>query len=79
MKPLDLKTLLGKTRCALMLIDAQNEFCHPEGAFGRKGVDLSTIDAIMPPLRQLVAAAREAGVPVPVLFIRNTEDENTDS
>lgn len=77
MKPPELSHLLGQTRCALMLVDVQNEFCHPEGAFGQKGVDLSAIGRMMPPLRALVASAREKAVPV--VFIRNTEDEGTDS
>ena len=72
MKPLPLEFLLTKTRKALVLIDVQNEFCHPDGAFGRKGCDLSTIEGMMAALKRLVESAREKGIPV--VFIQNVED-----
>ena len=77
MKPLPLDYLLTKTRKALVLVDVQNEFCHPEGVFGKKGCDLSTIDRMMVALNCLVDSAREKSIPV--VFIQNIEDDNTDS
>jgi len=77
MKPLPLDYLLTKTRKALVLVDVQNEFCHIEGAFGQKGCDLSTIDNMMVALNRLVDSARENDIPI--VFIYNVEDENTDS
>ena len=77
MKPLPLDYLLTKTQKALVLVDVQNEFCHIDGAFGKKGCDLSPIADMMAALNRLVDSAREKGVPV--VFIQNIEDENTDS
>ena len=77
MKPLPLDFLLTKTRKALVLVDVQNEFCHPDGVFGKKGCDLSTIDRMMVALNRLVGSAREKNIPV--VFIQNIEDDDTDS
>ncbi|MDR1028662.1 MAG: cysteine hydrolase [Clostridiales Family XIII bacterium] len=77
MKPLPLDYLLTKTRKALVLVDVQNEFCHPDGVFGKKGCDLSPITNMMTALERLVPSAREKGVPI--VFIQNVEDDNTDS
>lgn len=77
MKPLPLNYLLTKTRKALVVVDVQNEFCHPEGVFGQKGCDLSPIAEMMVALNRLTASARENGIPI--VYIQNIEDENTDS
>lgn len=77
MKPLPLNYLLTKTQKALVLVDVQNEFCHPDGVFGKKGCDLSTITDMMVALNRLVDSARAKGIPV--VFIQNIEDDNTDS
>ena len=77
MKPLPLDYLLTKTQKALVLVDVQNEFCHVDGAFGKKGCDLSPIDGMMVALKRLVNSARGNGVPI--VFIYNVEDDNTDS
>jgi len=77
MKPLPLDYLLTKTQKALVLVDVQNEFCDQEGVFGKKGMDLSPITNMMVALNRLVGSAREKGIPV--VFVQNIEDENTDS
>jgi len=77
MKPLPLDYLLTKTQKALVLVDVQNEFCHQDGVFGRKGCDLSPISNMMVALNRLVGSAREKGIPI--VFIQNIEDDNTDS
>jgi len=77
MKPLPLDYLLTKTQKALVLVDVQNEFCHEDGVFGKKGCDLSTITNMMVALNRLVDSAREKGIPV--VFLQNIEDDNTDS
>lgn len=70
------ETLTGR-RCALVVVDVQNDFCHPDGPFAQKGLDISRAEAIQPPLHALLAAARARGVPV--IFIQNVEDESTDT
>lgn len=74
---ISLDTVLNERKCALIIIDVQNEFCHPEGAFGKKGLDLSRVTGIIEPLKALISAAHEKGVPV--IFIENIEDESTDA
>ena len=74
---ISLETVLRERKSALILIDVQNEFCHPEGSFGKKGMDLSRVNRIMPPIRALIDAAHRSGRPV--IFIKNTEDAGTDA
>jgi nicotinamidase-related amidase/catechol 2,3-dioxygenase-like lactoylglutathione lyase family enzyme len=55
---------LDPGRTALLVIDMQNAFCHPEGTLGISGVDVAPAQAIIEPIRRLVQGARAAGVPV---------------
>lgn len=55
-------------RCALLVIDVQNDFCHVEGALGRRGYDLSMNPEMVPRLLRLIQEAKEASIPV--LYIR---------
>lgn len=77
MQPYSLEHLLTQTRTALVLIDVQNEFCHDDGAFGKRGLDMSLVEKMMSHLVPLVDAARDNDVPV--IFVQNVEDESTDS
>lgn len=47
---------------ALLVIDVQNDFCAPNGIMDREGNDLRWVRAMVPRLRRLIKAAREAGV-----------------
>lgn len=51
-------------RTALVIVDMQNDFLHPDGWFPRAGVDVAPLLAIVPQLTALSAAARRAGLPV---------------
>jgi nicotinamidase-related amidase len=53
---------LGRT--AMLVVDMQNDFLHPDGWFPRAGVDTAALRAIVPGLNALNAALRAAGVPV---------------
>jgi ureidoacrylate peracid hydrolase len=55
---------LGKDRTALLVIDMQNGFCHPEGSFANLGLDVSMCNAAIAPISTLVEKAHDAGVPV---------------
>jgi len=46
---------------ALLLCDLQNDFVHPEGAYGRAGLGRAEIAALVPRLAPLAAAIRQAG------------------
>ncbi|MEE8601376.1 cysteine hydrolase family protein [Euzebya tangerina] len=48
----------------LLVIDMQNGFCHPDGSFGTLDMDVSMTGGAIAGCKTLVAAAREAGVPV---------------
>ena len=57
--PLDLK------RAALVIIDVQNDFCHPEGFCGADlGWDVSPLRVIIEPLTQTIRWARKREIPV---------------
>jgi nicotinamidase-related amidase len=51
-------------RTALVVIDPQNDFLHPEGWYAKSGVDISHMQASIEPTRRLVAAARARRVPI---------------
>jgi ureidoacrylate peracid hydrolase len=51
-------------RTAVMVIDMQNDFGAPGGMFDRAGVDISTIQAAVAPTVRVLAAARQASIPV---------------
>lgn len=57
-------TSLDLHRTALLVIDPQNAFCHPEGTLGISGVDIEPARAMMPKLRALIEMCRAFGVPV---------------
>jgi ureidoacrylate peracid hydrolase len=52
---------LDIARSALVVIDMQNDFCHPQGWFGQKGVDVAPARAPIPILTNLLPAWRAAG------------------
>lgn len=52
------------SRTALLVIDLQNGFCHPDGSFANLGLDSAALAAAVPGSKKLVAAARQADVPV---------------
>ena len=51
-------------RTALLVIDMQNAFCHPEGTLGISGVNVAPAQAIAEPIARLVEGCRAAEVPV---------------
>ncbi|MGH3691413.1 MAG: isochorismatase family protein [Microbacterium sp.] len=55
---------LAHDESALLVVDMQNAFCHPEGTLGQSGVDIGPAQAIIDPIRMLVERCGESGVPV---------------
>ena len=53
---------LAKT--AIVVVDMQNDFCHPHGWLASIGVDVSPARAPIAPLQALLPRLRAAGVPV---------------
>lgn len=51
-------------RTALIVIDMQNDFCHPNGWLAQIGVDITPARAPIEPLQALLPVMRKSGVPV---------------
>lgn len=51
-------------RTAVIVVDMQNDFCHPDGWLAHIGVDVEPARKPIAPLQELVPALRDAGVPV---------------
>jgi nicotinamidase-related amidase len=68
-RPVTVKTE-GKTvtfdlaRSAIIIVDMQNDFCHPDGWLAHMGVDVAPARAPIAPLRRLLPALRDHDVPV---------------
>lgn len=56
--------LVDPSRTALVLIDIQNDFVHPDGYYGQIGKDLSQMQEILPRVVALLEGARRAGAMV---------------
>lgn len=57
-----LRVDLSKTAC--LVIDMQNDFCHPDGWLASIGVDVAAARQAIGPLRSLLPELRSAQVPV---------------
>jgi nicotinamidase-related amidase len=51
-------------RTAIVIVDMQNDFCHPKGWLAHIGVDVAPTRRPIAPLRRLLPVLREASVPV---------------
>ncbi len=51
-------------RSLLIVIDMQNDFCHPQGWFAQKGASMRATRRPIPTLKKLLPAWRQAGAPV---------------
>ncbi|MQY11753.1 Peroxyureidoacrylate/ureidoacrylate amidohydrolase RutB [Streptomyces sp. RB5] len=49
---------------AVVVIDVQNDFCHPRGVFAGAGLVVDDLDGLVANINTLVARAREQDVPV---------------
>lgn len=58
------RTEIDLATSAVVVVDMQNDFLHPDGWFPRAGVDPAPLRAVIPAVAEVVAAARAAGVPV---------------
>lgn len=54
---------LTPERTALLVIDMQNDFCHPEGIFALNGFVLKTAPEIIQPLRRVIEICKKAKIP----------------
>jgi nicotinamidase-related amidase len=49
------------SRSVLVIIDMQNDFCHPLGWFGQKGIDVGPMRAPIPVIQKLLPVWRASG------------------
>jgi ureidoacrylate peracid hydrolase len=75
--PRTLAEQVDPRQAALILVDVQNDFCHSDGASGRRGRDLSQVAGMSEHLARLLDGARRVGLPV--IFIRTQHGPWTDS
>jgi ureidoacrylate peracid hydrolase len=59
---------------AVLVIDMQNDFGAQGGMFERAGIDISVIQRAVDPTRCVIAAARNAGVPIIYLKMAHRAD-----
>ena len=70
--------LPGIENCALAVIDMQNCYCDPAGFFATRAADQQACVRVVEPCRQVIEAARRAGVPViHVVKVSFSEDAPT--
>jgi ureidoacrylate peracid hydrolase len=74
---LDLKSRVCQEKCAVIVIDVQNDFCYPEGSSAKRGKDLSYINQMTPRLTDFLQVARQYNVPI--IFVATEHDASTDS
>jgi len=73
-----LTDLMRSTKAVLIVVDVQNDFCHSEGAFSKKNVDLSHIQKIIVPnIVSLIRKCRKSNLPI--IFIRTIHSGWTNS
>jgi ureidoacrylate peracid hydrolase len=53
-----------KSRTAILVIDMQNDFGSKGGMFDRAGIDISMIQRAVGPTARVLAAGRQAGIPI---------------
>ena len=59
------KTLrLDLAKTAILVIDMQNDFCHPDGWLAHIGIDITPARTPIHPLKTLLPILRQVGVPV---------------
>jgi ureidoacrylate peracid hydrolase len=72
-----LDELVDPARTAVLVVDVQNDYCHPHGALGKQGLPTGAAMAMIPRLHTLLDGARERGVRV--VFIQTVHTDETDS
>jgi nicotinamidase-related amidase len=74
----DLKKRIDPAHAALVLIDLQNDFCHPDGVMGRAGEDLASMRAAVNGSVALLKWARDAGMRVIHVRAEYSEQDASD-
>lgn len=59
-----LRNVVDDCNAAVVVIDMQNDFCHPEGATARWFGDVTLNQSVAEPINRFLDTARAAGIPV---------------
>lgn len=65
---------LNARSTAVIVVDMQHDFAAPQGMFGRAGIPLDGIQAVVEPTQRVLEAARNAGILVVYLTMQYDED-----
>ena len=65
---------MNPQRCAVIVVDMQNDFSSPNGMFARAGIPLAGIQAVVEPTRRVLEVARRHGVLIVYLAMQFNED-----
>jgi ureidoacrylate peracid hydrolase len=65
----------GKT--ALIVVDVQNDFCHNQGAFGKRNLNLSKIEEAVNNILSFIDRCRQLNMPI--IFVQTVHSNWTDS
>lgn len=68
---------LDPERAAVIVIDLQNDFCHPDGLQARQGRDVSRVQDPVAQAVRLMDAAHAVGVPVFVVQNQHSPESDT--
>ncbi|HBY0021416.1 TPA: isochorismatase family protein [Klebsiella variicola] len=71
----DRSVIFDLQRTAIIVVDMQNDFCHPDGWLGHIGVDVTPARVPIAPLQNLLPVLRAAEVPVIWLNWGNRPDK----
>jgi ureidoacrylate peracid hydrolase len=71
------KEQITPEKSAIIVVDVQNDYCHPDGACARRGSDVAAVKEMMPTMHKLLESARSNHVPV--IFIQTFHERATDS
>lgn len=69
--------MLKDARAALVIVDVQNDYCHPQGALASAGEDVSGVKNIIPNLQKLYTFAKQNHIPC--IFVQTIHRDATDS
>ncbi|MFI0367017.1 cysteine hydrolase family protein [Actinomadura sp. 1N219] len=67
---------MSVSQTALLVIDMQNDYCHPDGVFAQAGLRVRHLDELVGQVNTLAAAAHSAGRPV--IWVRMEWDGDAD-
>jgi ureidoacrylate peracid hydrolase len=74
---LELARLIDPAKAVVIVVDVQNDFCHPAGALAAAGAPTGDAQAMLPALQRLLDAARASGTRV--VFLQTVHEDATDS